>query len=56
LSRIDLDHRAQGIAFQPPVDIGDLTQVNCNDCHSLGSGPQGQFPTWEVARQASVHS
>ncbi len=26
-------------SFQHPVDLGDLTQVNCSDCHSGGSGP-----------------
>jgi len=26
-------------AFQHPVDIGDLTQVNCADCHTGGNGP-----------------
>jgi nitrate/TMAO reductase-like tetraheme cytochrome c subunit len=26
-------------AFQHPVDIGDLTQVNCADCHTGGVGP-----------------
>ena len=26
-------------AFQHPVDIGDLTQVNCADCHTGGTGP-----------------
>jgi hypothetical protein len=25
--------------FQHPVDIGDLTQVNCSDCHTGGVGP-----------------
>lgn len=25
--------------FQHPVDLGDLTQVNCADCHTGGSGP-----------------
>lgn len=25
--------------FQHPVDLGDLTQVNCADCHSGGVGP-----------------
>lgn len=25
--------------FQHPVDIGDLTQVNCADCHTGGVGP-----------------
>ena len=26
-------------SFQHPVDIGDLTQVNCADCHTGGTGP-----------------
>ena len=26
-------------AFQHPVDLGDLTQVNCADCHTGGVGP-----------------
>jgi nitrate/TMAO reductase-like tetraheme cytochrome c subunit len=26
-------------AFQHPVDIGDLTQVSCADCHTGGVGP-----------------
>jgi nitrate/TMAO reductase-like tetraheme cytochrome c subunit len=25
--------------FQHPVDIGDLTQVTCSDCHTGGTGP-----------------
>jgi len=25
--------------FQHPIDIGDLTQVNCADCHTGGTGP-----------------
>jgi len=25
--------------FQHPVDIGDLTQVNCTDCHTGGASP-----------------
>jgi NapC/NirT cytochrome c family, N-terminal region len=25
--------------FQHPVDLGDLTQVNCSDCHTGGEGP-----------------
>jgi len=25
--------------FQHPVDVGDLTQVNCADCHTGGTGP-----------------
>jgi len=24
----------QGTTFQHPIDLGDLTQVNCSDCHS----------------------
>ncbi len=28
-----------GPTFQHPVDIGDLTQVNCADCHTGGVGP-----------------
>lgn len=26
-------------SFKHPVDIGDLTQVNCADCHTGGNGP-----------------
>ncbi len=29
----------EGAQFQHPVDLGDLTQVNCSDCHSGGVGP-----------------
>jgi nitrate/TMAO reductase-like tetraheme cytochrome c subunit len=29
----------EGGQFQHPVDIGDLTQVNCSDCHTGGVGP-----------------
>ena len=25
--------------FQHPVDLGDMTQVNCSDCHTGGVGP-----------------
>ena len=25
--------------FQHPVDLGDMTQVNCSDCHSGGPSP-----------------
>lgn len=28
-----------GVPFQHPVDIGDLTQVTCSDCHTGGVGP-----------------
>ncbi|MBZ5653172.1 MAG: NapC/NirT family cytochrome c [Acidobacteriia bacterium] len=27
------------LSFQHPVDLGDLTQVNCSDCHNGGVGP-----------------
>jgi len=30
---------AKGAQFQHPVDLGDLTQVNCSDCHNGGVGP-----------------
>jgi nitrate/TMAO reductase-like tetraheme cytochrome c subunit len=26
-------------SFQHPVDLGDMTQVNCADCHTGGTGP-----------------
>ena len=29
----------QGIPFKHPVDIGDLSQVSCSDCHNGGVGP-----------------
>jgi hypothetical protein len=29
----------QGIGFKHPVDIGDVSQVNCSDCHNGGVGP-----------------
>jgi len=28
-----------GVPFQHPVDLGDLTAVNCSDCHTGGTGP-----------------
>ena len=27
-----------GVPFQHPIDLGDLTQVNCSDCHTGGGG------------------
>jgi hypothetical protein len=30
---------APKLSFQHPVDLGDLTQVNCSDCHNGGAGP-----------------
>jgi len=29
----------QGVAFKHPVDIGDISQVSCSDCHTGGVGP-----------------
>jgi nitrate/TMAO reductase-like tetraheme cytochrome c subunit len=29
----------EGMPFQHPVDLGDLTAVNCSDCHTGGVGP-----------------
>jgi hypothetical protein len=29
----------QAQSFKHPVDIGDLTAVNCSDCHTGGVGP-----------------
>jgi nitrate/TMAO reductase-like tetraheme cytochrome c subunit len=26
----------QNVPFQHPIDLGDMTQVNCSDCHSAG--------------------
>ncbi|HET7209906.1 MAG TPA: NapC/NirT family cytochrome c [Terriglobales bacterium] len=30
---------SEGMPFKHPVDLGDLTAVNCNDCHTGGTGP-----------------
>jgi hypothetical protein len=30
---------APKLSFQHPVDLGDLTQVTCSDCHTGGVGP-----------------
>ncbi len=29
----------QKLSFKHPVDLGDLTQISCTDCHSGGVGP-----------------
>jgi nitrate/TMAO reductase-like tetraheme cytochrome c subunit len=29
----------EGVSFKHPVDIGDLSQVSCSDCHTGGTGP-----------------
>ena len=28
-----------GLSFTHPVDLGDMTAVNCSDCHNGGVGP-----------------
>jgi len=30
---------SEGVPFKHPVDIGDLSQVSCSDCHTGGVGP-----------------
>lgn len=30
---------AEGMPFKHPIDLGDLTAVNCSDCHTGGTGP-----------------
>ena len=30
---------AEGMPFKHPVELGDLTAVNCSDCHTGGVGP-----------------
>jgi len=30
---------SEGTQFQHPIDLGDLTAVSCNDCHTGGVGP-----------------
>jgi len=34
-----LSDNIHGVQFKHPVDIGDLTQVNCADCHTGGVSP-----------------
>jgi hypothetical protein len=38
-SGVPLMWQEKGIPFQHPVDMGDLTQATCSDCHSGGVGP-----------------
>ena len=38
-SGVPLIQHEEGIPFKHPVDIGDLTQVTCSDCHTGGVGP-----------------
>jgi len=38
-SGVPLMRFEQGVPFQHPVDVGDLTQVVCSDCHTGGVGP-----------------
>lgn len=30
---------SEGITFKHPIDLGDMSQVNCSDCHNGGVGP-----------------
>lgn len=30
---------SEGVPFKHPIDIGDLSQVSCSDCHTGGVGP-----------------
>jgi hypothetical protein len=30
---------SEGVPFKHPIDIGDLAQVSCSDCHTGGVGP-----------------
>jgi NapC/NirT cytochrome c family, N-terminal region len=38
-SGLPLIRHEVGVPFEHPVDIGDLTQVTCSDCHTGGVGP-----------------
>jgi nitrate/TMAO reductase-like tetraheme cytochrome c subunit len=38
-SGVPLMRQEEGVSFKHPVDIGDLTQVTCSDCHNGGVGP-----------------
>jgi nitrate/TMAO reductase-like tetraheme cytochrome c subunit len=38
-SAVPLFQHEPATPFKHPIDIGDLTQVSCNDCHSGGVGP-----------------
>jgi hypothetical protein len=38
-SGVPLIRHEEGVPFKHPVDIGDLTQVTCSDCHTGAVGP-----------------
>jgi hypothetical protein len=38
-SGVPLIRHEVGEAFKHPIDVGDLTQVACSDCHTGGAGP-----------------
>jgi hypothetical protein len=38
-SGVPLIQHEVGMRFKHPIDIGDLTQVTCSDCHTGGTGP-----------------
>jgi nitrate/TMAO reductase-like tetraheme cytochrome c subunit len=35
----EIQGSAEGVQFKHPVDLGDMTQVNCSDCHTGGVSP-----------------
>ena len=34
---VSLEGSAAGVTFKHPVDLGDMTAVNCSDCHGAGT-------------------
>jgi hypothetical protein len=38
-SGTSLIRAAEGVPFRHPVDIGNISQANCSDCHTGGPGP-----------------
>src|SRR6202020_1232832 len=40
--------------FKHPVDIGDLKNVNCSDCHNGGVGPERSWRLSVVGCQLAV--
>ncbi len=38
-SGVPLMRHEEGVSFRHPVDIGDLAQATCSDCHTGGSSP-----------------
>lgn len=38
-TRVPLIQHEEGVPFKHPLNIGDLTQISCSDCHTGGVGP-----------------